>query len=301
LVHSRRSSERLFAPHHVVTVTYQELVTGKAVSSSSKPQDNCAAPSSIMRLPASIWLQRREFPFRFRTGMPQAAVGMLGGAVTSEPSSCDETKEAPPVVRRGRPRADQAGEVDDRILDAATDLFMKRGFGRTTLDQVAAAAHVGNTTLYKRYPGKEPLFTAVIHRSVEKAVRRLDVKAQQSTPHERLRHVGIAMGRRALTREVMAIMRISAAEAENFPNIAREGYRVGFDASVEQAARAISGSTEADDVSAATVAATRFVELALHPLELQGMFGVDLKILRPRIEQSVDDAIAMLLNTGLLS
>ena len=206
----------------------------------------------------------------------------------------------PPAVRRGRPRADQAGEVDARLLDAATDLFLERGFGRTTLDQVAQVARVGNTTLYKRYPSKELLFTAVIHRSVEKAVGQIVVKARQSTASARLRHTGIAMGHSALTREVVAIMRISAAEAESFPEIARLGYRIGFDASVEQAARAIAGSDEDAAMIAATPAATRFVELALHPLELQGMFGVDLSILRPRIEESVEHAIAMLSALGML-
>jgi hypothetical protein len=47
-------------------------------------------------------------------------------------------------------------------------------------------------------------------------------------------------------------------------------------------------------------AATRFVELALHPLELQGMFGVDLDLLRTRIMPSVDEAIGILVATGLL-
>ncbi len=54
------------------------------------------------------------------------------------------------------------------------------------------------------------------------------------------------------------------------------------------------------DVEAAIPAATRFVELALHPLELQGMFGVDLEHLRLRIEPSVSEAIDVLVRTGLL-
>ncbi|MDX3911517.1 MAG: TetR/AcrR family transcriptional regulator [Sphingobium sp.] len=231
---------------------------------------------------------------------PRPVADSMQDSVTSILRSDKDQSRVAPSPKRGRPRGDQAGEVENRILDAATELFMERGFGRTTLDQVAAAARVGNTTLYKRYPGKEPLFTAVIHRSVERAVRQLHVKARQSTPEARLRHVGVAMLKNALTREVMAIMRISAAEAENFPTVARAGYRVGFDACVEQAAHAIAGSVGADAVAAALPAATRFVELALHPLELQGMFGVDLAVLRPRIEQSVDDAIAMLAATGLL-
>lgn len=202
--------------------------------------------------------------------------------------------------RRGRPPADQAGAIEERILDAAACFFMEKGFGRTTMDEIATAAQVGNTTLYKRYPGKEPLFTAVIHRAVETAVRRLEIDNRGQSACERLRRAGVAMGKSALTRDVMAIMRISAAEAESFPSVARDGYRVGFDASVAQAARAIAGSDDADAIAMATQAATRFVELALHPLELQGMYGVSLDILRPRIEASVDDAIDLLVLRKIL-
>ena len=202
--------------------------------------------------------------------------------------------------RLGRPRADQAGQVEGRILNAAEQFFLQQGYARTTLEQIAAAARIGNTTLYKRYRNKEELFTAVLQRSVDTAINRLSVAIGQGTACQRLREVGIAMGQSALTRDVIAIMRISAAEAETFPNIARMGYHLGFDASVSRAAKAIAGSDLPADLAAATPAATRFVELALHPLELQGIFGGDLEQLRARIEPSVDDAIDTLTRHGLL-
>lgn len=200
----------------------------------------------------------------------------------------------------GRPSADKAGEVDERILQAAEHFFLRTGYARTTLAQIAAAARIGNTTLYKRYRNKEELFAAVLQRSVELAVNSLQDVPRSGTESERLREAGIAMGRSALSRNVIAIMRISAAEAETFPNIARMGYRLGFDASVDYAARAISGSEQPADIVTALPAAARFVELALHPLELQGMFGVDLEALRTRIVPSVDDAIEILTRTGHL-
>ena len=202
--------------------------------------------------------------------------------------------------RLGRPRADQAGEVEERILNAAELFFLQQGYARTTLEQIAASARIGNTTLYKRYRNKEELFTAVLRRSVDTAVNRLSVVTGQGAASQRLREVGIAMGRSALTRDVIAIMRISAAEAETFPNIARMGYHLGFDDAVSRAAKAIAGSDLPADLAAATPAAKRFVELALHPLELQGMFGGDLEQLRVRIEPSVDDAIDILIRHGLL-
>ena len=219
---------------------------------------------------------------------------------TVQSSEKREIKSERDGPKLGRPPAGQAGEVDERILQAAEVFFLREGYARTTLEKIAAAARIGNTTLYKRYRNKEELFTAVLQKSVDTAINRLtDVPG--GTARQRLYDAGIAMGRSALTRDVIAIMRISAAEAETFPNIARMGYSLGFDASVAHAARAIAGSDLPADVATALPAARRFVELALHPLELQGMFGVDLEELRLRIEPCVDEAIDVLVRTGLLN
>jgi AcrR family transcriptional regulator len=211
-----------------------------------------------------------------------------------------KTKSGRKRPRLGRPRADQAGEVEERILQAAELFFLRQGYARTTLEQIASSARIGNTTLYKRYRNKDALFMAVLQRSVDIAVSRLIERPSGVTARQRLREAGVAMGESALTRDVIAIMRISAAEAETFPNVARMGYRLGFDASVSRAAEAIAGSDLPANVVAAIPAATRFVELALHPLELQGMFGGDLAQLRLRIERCVDDAIDVLIRNGLL-
>jgi AcrR family transcriptional regulator len=43
------------------------------------------------------------------------------------------------------------------IADKAFELFSDHGFGRTTVEQIAAAAEVGPSTLYRYYPTKEAL------------------------------------------------------------------------------------------------------------------------------------------------
>lgn len=217
--------------------------------------------------------------------------------VTAANSKAKFDRDGPKL---GRPSADKAGEVDERILQTAENFFLKEGYARTTLEKIASASRIGNTTLYKRYRNKEELFATVLQRSVDLAINRLQPVPRGATKIGRLRQAGVDLGRSALSRDVIAIMRISAAEAETFPNVARMGYSLGFDASVTHAAKAIAGGDLPMDVEAAIPAATRFVELALHPLELQGMFGVDLEKLRSRIEPSVDEAIDVLVRTGLL-
>lgn len=65
------------------------------------------------------------------------------------------------VRRRGRPRDERAGAV---ILDAALAEVAEHGWGRTTIDSVAARAGVSKATIYRRWPSKERLvLDAMLH------------------------------------------------------------------------------------------------------------------------------------------
>ncbi|WP_433243385.1 TetR/AcrR family transcriptional regulator [Streptosporangium sp. CA-135522] len=64
-------------------------------------------------------------------------------------------------VRRGRPRDT---EVDERVLRAATDMLLERGYGGLSTEEVAERAGVAKTTLYRRWPTKDHLAIAVIAR-----------------------------------------------------------------------------------------------------------------------------------------
>ncbi len=59
-----------------------------------------------------------------------------------------------PPDRRSRKRlATRQG-----ISDAATTLFLERGFDHVTVDEIAAAADVGRMTVFNHFPRKEDLF-----------------------------------------------------------------------------------------------------------------------------------------------
>ena len=70
--------------------------------------------------------------------------------------------------RAGRPSRDQAGEVEERILDAAQKVFLARGFDGASVDEIAEVAHAGKPTIYARFPHKEAIFIAVIERMVQR-------------------------------------------------------------------------------------------------------------------------------------
>ncbi|WP_457113113.1 TetR/AcrR family transcriptional regulator [Marmoricola sp. URHA0025 HA25] len=66
---------------------------------------------------------------------------------------------AAPARRKGRPRDSSA---DERILAAAAELILKRGFDNMTVDEVAAMAKAGKATVYRRWAGKEDLAFAAL-------------------------------------------------------------------------------------------------------------------------------------------
>ncbi|SDQ23665.1 TetR/AcrR family transcriptional regulator [Microbacterium sp. cf332] len=55
-------------------------------------------------------------------------------------------------------------KTEERILDAAEDLFFTRGIAATPIDAVIARAGVSAATLYRGYPSKESLLAAALDR-----------------------------------------------------------------------------------------------------------------------------------------
>jgi len=200
--------------------------------------------------------------------------------------------------RRGRPPAGEAGMAEARVLDAATALFLEQGFGRTTLDQVSERSRTGKSTLYGRFASKEVLFEAVVRRSI--AAMFADVTEPDPTlpVRERVRATGMALARALLESRCVALMRITAAEAGNFPELATVGYRESFDGAARFVADAI--AQEDDSFENAMPAACRFVELALQPMSFQATFGAPSDELLALADRDIDDALSVIVARGLL-
>ncbi len=64
-----------------------------------------------------------------------------------------------PAPARGRPRSARA---DRAILDAALALLLERGYLHMSVEDVASAAGVGRTTVYRRYRDKPELVAAAV-------------------------------------------------------------------------------------------------------------------------------------------
>lgn len=71
-------------------------------------------------------------------------------------------------------------KMDDnygKILDAARDIFSRFGFRKTTMDEISKAVHMGKSSIYYYFPGKEDIFKAVVDKEArlfrEKLIKRI--------------------------------------------------------------------------------------------------------------------------------
>jgi AcrR family transcriptional regulator len=58
-------------------------------------------------------------------------------------------------------------ETKDIILDVATNIFSKFGFHKTTVDEIARAAHKAKGSVYYHFKSKEELFQGVIDKEFQ--------------------------------------------------------------------------------------------------------------------------------------
>lgn len=94
-----------------------------------------------------------------------------------------------------------------RILNAASDLFARYGFDKTTMDDIAQAAHVSKGAIYLHFRSKEDLFDALILRENDQLelelMRRLEADGDRMTVFSLYRHSVEATLARPLMRALM--------------------------------------------------------------------------------------------------
>jgi TetR/AcrR family transcriptional repressor of mexJK operon len=126
------------------------------------------------------------------------------------------------VARGGRPSRADALRLRERILVAATELFLAEGYGSTSIEAVARRAGVSKRTLYDRFDDKSALFAAVVHRIIEQIRPPPDVPLVEGTTlADILRRLALLILRAALSPQAIALHRLVNAESARFPELVR--------------------------------------------------------------------------------
>ena len=119
------------------------------------------------------------------------------------------------------------------ILGAARSVFLDKGYGAASMDEVAARAAVSKQTVYKHFTDKRRLFTEVIT---------ADIEAAAAVTHDAVAGLGasddVEADLRAFARQhvvdvtrhhLVQLRRIVVAEADRFPDLARTWFERGPD------------------------------------------------------------------------
>jgi len=126
----------------------------------------------------------------------------------------------------GRLSAEDAARLPDRLLDAAQAVFIGQGYARATMDAIARAAGASRKTIYARYAGKEEVLAAVFERLLQEAVPAdpppaEGIPAASDPPRTILLRLGRGLAAAAAAPVTSGLNRLIAAEAHQFPEVAR--------------------------------------------------------------------------------
>ena len=124
--------------------------------------------------------------------------------------------------RRLRPEKRRA------ILDAATTVFMRDGFGGASVDEIVAVSGVSKRTLYTHFDSKQALFSALIRERCDELLvplRQKDIAAQP--PRATLMALGRTFLTVLLSPDGVELYRIVNAEAPRFPELGRAFFEAG--------------------------------------------------------------------------
>lgn len=174
------------------------------------------------------------------------------------------------------------------ILDRARERFLKVGFAKAAMEQVARAAQVSTATLYAHFPSKTDLFHEVLLDSAEEFSGMMrELSLDGGRPCERIQTFTRGYARFLAARNVRAVLRLIAAERARIPAAAEAVYErgkreVGGPIMAALEAMRAGGRLEVDDPAAAVGQLMGMIE---HPLFMSAMMLGD----DHRTERSPDD------------
>ncbi|CAN5535835.1 TetR/AcrR family transcriptional regulator [soil metagenome] len=119
---------------------------------------------------------------------------------------------------RGRPKLISDDLQRSLIVEVARRLFIERGYGRTTTDDVAALCKISKQKLYRLFPGKTALFAAVVdaHRHSMLALPGNYDSMPADTALEQIFQIDIDP---VVERERMSLLRLVTQEARQYPEL----------------------------------------------------------------------------------
>jgi len=207
-------------------------------------------------------------------------------------------------ARSGRPPNELAGEVEERILDAARKVFLDRGFEGASIEEIAAVARSGKPTIYSRFHDKKALFTAAVTRyGIAKQGRLENYSPSGTTIEERLASIGVTVLQEVLAPEWISLLRLAIAEARRFPDLGSVVMGVTRERGAETMMRLLGEAAESGEIETfpafspdrLAMTARYFIDVMLLPQLMRALSGEPLETLHAEIGSYVSQRVAFFL------
>ena len=177
-------------------------------------------------------------------------------------------------IRKVRQYANARRDSREAVVDAAQRLFLQRGFGAVSMDDLSQAAAVARRTLYNQFASKEEIFREMLRRVSAQLEHALPPGIETSGDVEEvLRRTAQAILGLHKQPEYVGFLRMVVADSRQFPWIAK-AFAAVMDPQTERFTRYLAHLTTMGvlDCRNPTLAAQQFMgilnEFTLWPLML---------------------------------
>jgi TetR/AcrR family transcriptional regulator, mexJK operon transcriptional repressor len=182
------------------------------------------------------------------------------------------------------------------IVEAATRLFLSKGYFGTSMDDIAAAAAVSKQTVYKHFAEKDQLFAEIIVATtdrVDAVVRMVAASLEDSADLERgLCELARTLLITLMEPDLLRLRRLVIATADQFPELGSSWYENGFGRVLAALAERFQQLTAKGPLRAEDplLAANHFVGLLLWIPVNRAMFTGDHSSTKADLEHYADQA-----------
>jgi TetR/AcrR family transcriptional regulator, mexJK operon transcriptional repressor len=193
-------------------------------------------------------------------------------------------------VRRGR--------KFDQVLDGARKVFLRDGFERASVDDIAREAGVSKATIYAYFPDKQLMFLEVARCECHRQTEEAEASIEGEVPVR----VALTIAAERITQFLMSefgqrMFRIVVGEGERFPGLGREFYDYGPGLIHERLVHHLrcyveQGRLLIDDLD---LAADQFAQLCKASIHEKLIFGMEKTITPEDVHRSVHGAVDMFL------
>lgn len=177
-----------------------------------------------------------------------------------------------------KPQLIVRGRKFEQVLDGARTVFLRDGFERASVDDIARAAGVSKATLYAYFPDKRLLFMEIAKAECRRQADEAEAMITDDAPvAEVLRLAAEKLSSFLMSDFGRRIYRIAVAEAESFPALAHEFYHSGPKLVHDRVAHYLRcavdrGELAIDDID---LAAEQFTQLCKAGLHDRVVFGIE--------------------------